>query len=285
MNNGEEINITENRNLTVLGEDVIQVEDNNFKIQKHPIDNSNQVNIQIKLTGKEDQVKIVKQAIQLNFNGPLLINAAGKNGSNGAAGKDKNDAVVFRDGSDGARGENGENGMNGDNLSIHVWKENDSIRVHVMNVNTSSVWKYRTPITEQITINVSGGDGGNGGNGGDGGDGKDGFVNEDKNKLPGDGGNGASGGNGGNGGNPGLLQVVFHENIKTLKNSFVYINQPGSGGTGGSGGKAGKAGVPAEGQQAAKNGSNGASGANGQNGDNNQNPTISVENFDFSSYH
>lgn len=281
MVNGEEIDITDNKNLTIENNDVKYLYGHTFKITKKPFDRGNEVTIHYKLEGKESEMINSSDQLHLNFRGPLNIIAAGKNGLAGADGKDKNDAIVFRDGGDGDRGENGKNGQPGDNLQIHVWKDRDTLFLNVFNLSRSETWKYKATLNSTISINVSGGDGGIGGNGGDGGDGKDGIITSDKNKLPGDGGNGANGGNGGNGGNPGNVQITFHQNATDYQQRFSYVLNPGAGGSGGTGGKAGKAGTAEIGQEPGIDGSNGTAGMNGINGTGVNSPSISVQNFDW----
>lgn len=285
-NKGERIDVTENNKLELRTDDLKYISDHHFKITKHPSQFEDaQVNFTLVLNGKDDLSITENKTLKLNFKGPLTIDAKGNNGSNGEVGKDKNDAIVFRNGSNGYDGSAGSNGENGSNLNIHVWKEGDTLMIHTNNANTGANWKFKSPIQNNITVIVSGGNGGNGGNGGDGGDGKDGFINSDKSKLPGDGGNGGRGGNGGNGGNPGTISIIFHSNAFAHKNQFSYNQNVGLGGAGGSGGKAGQAGTPAEGQSTSNNGVAGSNGANGQNGTNAASPIIQELDFDWTSFY
>ena len=281
MLNGEEIDITDNKKLSIQNSDIKYLYGHTFKVIKKPIARENKLTVQLKLDGKDDETISSSHQVLLNFKGPLYITANGKNGGAGADGKDKSNAILFRNGGDGDRGENGKNGKPGDNLQIYVWKDQDSLFINVSNLTQSVKWKYKATLSSLISISASGGDGGVGGNGGDGGDGKDGIINSEKNKLPGNGGDGANGGNGGNGGSPGSIQIIFHENATNYQSQFNYTLNSGAGGSGGTGGKAGKAGTAEIGQEPGIDGSNGNAGMNGMNGAGVNSPVISIQAFNW----
>ena len=101
MNDGKEINITNNRKLNINSNDIIPINSKQFKIIKHPkLFNDNTACLDIKIKDK-DYLFETKDSIKINFKGDLNINANGLDGDNGINQKHRNSPLIFRDGSNG----------------------------------------------------------------------------------------------------------------------------------------------------------------------------------------
>lgn len=193
-----------------------------------------------------------------DYSGNLVIDFSGKSrywGKKGRSGRS--------DGDDGDNGDNGEDGGDGDNITVYVWKENDSYYFKVGYVIMDKSYYYKAKdLTTSIHIVSMGGRGGDGGDGGWGASGRNGT--EDKSAC--DGGNGGRGGYGGNGGNGGNVYVFIHPSAQMIEEKIQVFNFGGDGGNGGKGGNAGSAGSAYENNSQPYDGTDGEEGNDGYSG-------------------
>lgn len=284
LKDGEEIDVTNNRNLTFQSNDLQQHFGKKFKIVKHPVSfDDNKILAQYTITEKEVASTFI-DSIKLNLRGDLMVDAKATNGVDGIDQKNRNTAYVFRDGNDGEHGTVGTNGQNAGDYTAYVWKEDAAYYIYVQNIETKEEWRYKSFEPGTITIDVSGGNGGNGGNGGDGGNGKDGKIEGSKSKTPGNGGDAGFGGDGGNGGNAGSVICFLHTNAAEVELKITFNVSGGAGGQGGTKGKPGQPGKPLDGQLASLVGSIGRNGRAGFRGNDGQMPHVTIQEFDFSGY-
>jgi len=267
MNDGSELDVTNNRKLTLISEDIVRNGlTKSFKIVKHPTSFSeNTANVNITITDKE-LIFQATDSIRMNFKGDLTIDAKGNNGIDGVSQKNRGSRLLLRDGRHGANGTHGTNGQSAERYVSNIWLENNLTHIYVINQQTNEVWRYKTLGEGSITFNLKGGNGGNGGHGGDGGNGRNGSLNNGKYKRPGHGGDGGHGGRGGDGGNGGTVHVTIHPNNSQIEPKLNYLTDGGNHGAPGKGGKFGKGGTPLAGQIAGTIGKNGTRGWSGRNG-------------------
>lgn len=284
LKDGEEVDVTNNRNLTLQSNDIEQQFGKKFKIIKHPVTfNDNSVVVNYSITEKELVTSFV-DSIKLNLRGDLLIDASALNGEDGIDQKNRSTPLIFRDGNDGDHGTPGTVGKDAGNYLAYIWKEDASYFIYVQNIQTKEEWRYKSVEPGVISIDVSGGNGGDGGDGGDGGTGKDGKQEGEKLKTPGNGGDAGFGGDGGNGGNAGSVICFLHNNAAELELKISFNVSGGVGGQGGSKGKPGQPGKPLTGQAASLTGRTGRDGRAGIRGSDGQMPQIAIQEFDFSVY-
>ena len=284
LNDGEEIDVTNNRNLTLQSNDIEKQFGKKFKIVKHPTSfNDNKVLAQYTITEKTETISFT-DTLRLNLRGDLKVDAKAPNGTDGIDQKNKNTAFVFRDGGDGEHGTSGTSGQDAGDYAVYVWKENAEYFIYVQNIQTKEEWRYKSLEPGTITIDASGGNGGNGGDGGDGGNGKDGKKEGDKSRTPGNGGDAGFGGNGGNGGAGGSIICFLHNNAAELETKIAFNVSGGAGGKGGNKGKPGQPGKALEGQLESLVGRTARNGLDGQRGTDGQMPQVSIMEFDFSGY-
>ncbi len=284
LKDGEEVDITNNRNLTFLSSDLEKQLGKKYKIVKHP--NSFSDNIAIAnytISEKEESVTYI-DTIRLNLRGDLKVDAKAPRGTDGIDQKNRSTPLVFRNGNDGDHGTPGTNGQDAGDYLAYIWKEETAYYIYIQNIQTKEEWRYKSIEPGIISIDVSGGNGGNGGDGGDGGTGKDGKQDGDKLKTPGNGGDAGFGGDAGNGGNGGSVICFLHSNAAELELKISFNVSGGAGGQGGSKGKPGQPGKPLTGQAASLVGRNGRNGRNGLSGNDGQMPQISIQEFDYSGY-
>jgi len=284
LKDGEEIDVTNNRNLAFLSNDLQQQFGKKFKIVKHPKSfDDNIVLAQYTITEKE-VVTTFMDSIKLNLRGDLKVDAKGLDGADGIDQKNRNTAYVFRDGNAGEHGTPGTVGLNAGDYIAYIWKEEAAYFIYVQNIQTKEVWRYKSFEPGVISIDVSGGSGGAGGDGGDGGNGKDGKIEGDKSRTPGNGGDAGFGGDGGNGGNAGSVICFLHSNAAELELKIAFNVSGGVGGQGGSKGKPGQPGKALAGQLESLVGRTGRDGRNGFRGNDGQMPQVTIQEFDFSGY-
>lgn len=285
MNDGAEIDVTNNRKLHLVSKDVIRNgSSKEFKIVKHPtLFSDNAANVSIKITDKE-QVFQTTDSIRINFKGNMIIDAKGANGQNGITQKNRWSRVLLREGKHGENGTDGTDGQNADSYISNIWLEDHFTHVYIKNQRTNVVWRYKTLAEGTITFNLKGGTGGSGGNGGNGGNGRNGSLNNGKYKRPGNGGDGGNGGASGSGGNGGSVQVTIHSNNSQIETKLVYFTNGGHRGNPGKAGKSGKAGTPVAGQTAGRIGRTGITGNSGRNGLDGQTQRIKVKDFDSNQF-
>ena len=267
MNDGTEIDVTNNRKLNIVSDDIVRSGiSKKYKIVKHPTSfNDNTANVQITITDKE-QVFQVTDSIRMNFKGDLVIDAQGTDGFDGEDQNNRSDRLLLRDGKHGDNGSHGTNGQNADNYIANIWLEDGYTYVYMRNQRTNEIWRYKTLGEGKIAFNLQGGNGGNGGDGGNGGNGRDGKITDGKYTRPGNGGDGGQGGNSGFGGNGGSVQITVHPNNSQIETKLMYFTDGGNRGNTGKGGKAGKPGVAVTGQTPGRTGRTGVSGRSGRNG-------------------
>lgn len=284
LKDGEEINVTNNRNLTFVSSDLDKQFGKKYKIVKRPTSfNDNTVVAQYTISEKEETVTFI-DSIKLNLRGDLKIDAKGLNGTDGIDQKNRNTAFVFRDGNAGEHGTVGTNGQDAGNYLAYIWKEENAYFIYIQNIATKIEWRYKSVEPGVISIDVSGGNGGDGGDGGDGGNGKDGKQEGDKLKTPGNGGDAGFGGDGGNGGNAGSVICFLHSNAAELELKISFNVSGGAGGQGGTKGKPGQPGKALAGQLESLVGRTGRDGRNGFRGNDGQMPQVTIQEFDFNGY-
>lgn len=283
MLNGDEIDVTSHRKMDFSSPDISK-SGGTFTVVRRPMSfDEDKVAFSISVTDKEESY-VQKDTLLMNFRGGISISSRGFDGENGINQKDRGSSWVFRDGKSGENGTNGNPGTPGGNLEARIWKEGDLYLMTVTDLNSLSIWRYKTVGTSPLYFDCSGGNGGRGGNGGNGSDGKDGEKDEDgKVKRSGNGGNGGDGGDGGNAGDGGMVRVVIHPSASGISGQLQYDLNGGSGGEGGRGGVAGKAGVALAGQAVSANGATGRQGRRGNAGQNG-NSTLTIEEFDPETY-
>ena len=280
---GEEIDITNNRHLTLTSNDVVQ-RGKVFEIVKHPSSFNDQfIRLSYTYVNKEE-VLVISDSIQLNLRGDLRIDGSGADGLNGVNQSNRSTPLVFRDGKDGEHGTDGQHGSSAENYIGYIWKEGSDYYVYVQNIITKEEWKYISREPSKILFDLSGGDGGNGGNGGDGSNGKDGELDGEKSKRPGNGGNAGNGGSGGNGGSAGSIVLFLHSNAAELESKISFDMSAGNAGRAGEKGKPGLPGKALAGQVAGIKGRIGVNGLTGMRGQDGQVPEIAIQEFDFSGY-
>lgn len=210
---------------------------------------------------------------QLNYEGLVTWNFSGERG---AAGNSKSSRFLpVRIGGtgllDGKDGEDGKPGTDGFDVTLYVYRVEDSTFYNRNGFNLYAVKAVAqnggnikvTFIAEKygkLILKANGGDGGNGGEGGPGVDGN----NEGNNTVAGTGTDGGKGGNGGKGGTSGHVKIYIDSNAREFLNLLEVQNRGGMGGLGGLGGAGGKCGINRSGSRA----SDGRKGANGSNGNN-----------------
>ena len=120
MNDGSEVDITRNRKLNLISDDIIRSGNfKEFKIIKHPKSfTENTANIEIIIKDKESVFQIT-DSIRINFKGDLIIDANGINGFDGVNQKNSRTPILFRD---GKHGEDGTDGGDGKNAEIYTSK-------------------------------------------------------------------------------------------------------------------------------------------------------------------
>jgi hypothetical protein len=212
------------------------------------------------------------------------INLNSDNGEDGVSYKTNTSRVNNRNGGDGYRGENGHNGNQGESFVSNIWKENDSIKMTIVNPISKESKMFAYSILDSLIISICGGNGGNGGNGENGFDGLNGTekINASGDlitRLPGNGGRGGDGGNGGNGGNGGSISITLNSNVSYLAPKIMIINHGGQGGNGGLSGSGGKAGMPLPQQILKTDAEMGVNGKNGINGLIGEKPVIKIVDF------
>ena len=284
LKDGEEIDVSNNRNLAFQSNDLEQQFGKKFKIVKHPNSfNDNIAVAQYSISEKENTVTFA-DTLRLNLRGDVKIDAKGLRGVDGIDQKNRNTAIVFRDGNNGEHGTEGTAGQNAGNYIAYIWKEDAAYFVYVQNIETKAEWRYKSFEPGTISIDVSGGNGGSGGDGGDGGNGKDGKLEGSKSKTPGNGGDAGFGGEGGQGGNAGSVVCFLHSNAAELELKIGFNVSGGAGGQGGAKGKPGQPGKVLDGQSASRVGRTGRSGRDGIRGRDGQMPQVAIQEFDFSGY-
>lgn len=283
MLNGDEIDVTSHRKMDFSSTDISK-SGGVFTVVRRPVSfDEDMATFSISVTDKEESY-LQKDTLRMNFRGGISISARGFDGESGTDQKNRGSSWVFRDGKTGENGTQGNPGTPGGNLETHIWKDGALYYMTVTDLNTLSIWRYKTVGTSALYFNLSGGNGGRGGNGGNGSDGKNGEKDEDgKYKRPGDGGNGGDGGDGGNGGDGGTVRIVLHPNASEISGQLQYDLNGGSGGEGGRGGVAGKAGQALSGQAVSANGATGRQGRRGSSGRNGSIDSI-IEEFDPETY-
>ena len=280
---GEEIDLTNNRHLTVTSNDVVQF-GKNFNIVKHPSSfDDPYIRLSYTYANKEDVIAF-SDSIQLNFRGDLRVDGSGKDGENGENQKDRSSPIVFRDGKHGEHGTDGEHGGSAGDYITYIWKEGADYFIYAQNIHTKVEWRFISREPGAILFDHSGGDGGKGGSGADGSNGKDGVIDGDKSKAPGNGGNAGNGGNGGNGGNAGSIVLFLHSNAAELENKIAFNMSAGNAGQFGAMGKPGLPGKALEGQLEGFKGQIGRNGLTGMRGQDGQAPPITIQEFDFNLY-
>ncbi len=155
MNDGTEIDVTNNRKLNIVSEDIIRNGiSKKFKIIKHPTSFSdNTANVHITITDKEDVFQIT-DSIRMNFKGELVINAQGIDGFDGESQNNRSSRILLRDGKHGSSGSNGTDGENTDIYIANIWLEDGLTYVHLQNQRTNLVWRYKTLGEGNITFNL-----------------------------------------------------------------------------------------------------------------------------------
>jgi len=284
LQDGEEIDVTNNRNFTLISNDLEKQLGKKYKIVKHPTSfNDNIAFAQYIITEKEETATYT-DSIRLNLRGDLKVDAQGQNGTSGIDQKNRSTPLVFRDGNDGDHGTPGTNGQNAGDYMAYIWKEETAYYIYVQNIQTKEEWRYKSIEPGTISIDVSGGNGGRGGNGGDGGTGKDGKQDGEKLKTPGNGGDAGFGGDGGNGGNAGSVICFLHSNAAELELKISFNVSGGAGGEGGTKGKPGQPGKALTGQAASLVGRIGRNGRPGRRGVDGRMPQVTIQEFDFIGY-
>ena len=231
----------------------------------------------------KDEEFVSSDSVMMNFEGPLRVLYNGANGINGEHQRSKGTPLLWRDGKDGDHGPHGTDGKSAEGHTIHIWKDQLFVYLHVIKTSSGDVYKYQMKSGNSIHFDFSGGNGGNGGDGGDGGNGKNGELKGEKIKRAGDAGNGGDGGNAGAGGNGGNLNVILHSNCAEMEQYITYNMSGGRAGNPGEAGKAGRAGSPLTGQQAGKAGWNGTHGQTAFTGSNGTYKQF-IEDFDIDDY-
>lgn len=284
LTNGEEIDVSNNRNLTFNSTDLSRQFGKKYKVVKHPQSfDDNLVLVQYIINEKESTATYI-DSIRLNQRGDLKIDSKAPNGTDGQDQKNRSTPLVWRDGNDGDHGTPGTNGQDAGDYIAYIWKEDAAYFIYVQNILTKEEWRYKCLEPGTISFDVSGGNGGDGGDGGDGGTGKDGKQEGDKVKTPGNGGDAGFGGNGGNGGNAGSVVCFLHSNAAELELKISFNVSGGAGGQGGNKGKPGQPGKPLDGQTASLVGRTGRNGRPGFRGNDGQMPEVSILEFDYSGY-
>ncbi|MGB0915460.1 MAG: hypothetical protein ACPGVI_05270 [Crocinitomicaceae bacterium] len=285
MHDGSEIDITNNRKLTITSEDIIKNGlTKKFKIVKRPTSfNDNTANIHLTIRDKEDTYQRT-DSIRMNFKGDLYIDARGEDGFPGESQKNKSSRLLLRDGKHGDHGTHATNGQNADEYVSNIWQEAGMTFIYMRNTRTGMVWRYKTLGQGTITFDLTGGNGGNGGDGGDGGNGRDGRLSDGKYTRPGNGGDGGNGGNSGSGGNGGTVHVMIHPNNSVIETKLVYVTDGGIRGNSGKAGKGGRPGTPVNGQAAGRSGRPGYTGQSGRNGIDGQVQPLNFQEFEFNQF-
>ena len=232
----------------------------------------------------KDEEFVSADSVMMNFQGPLRLLYNGANGINGEHQRSKGTPLLWRDGKDGEHGPHGTDGESAESHTIHIWKDDSFVYLHVTKMNSGNIFKYQMIPSNSIHFDFSGGNGGNGGDGGDGGNGKDGELKGEKIKRAGDAGNGGNGGNAGSGGNGGDLKVILHSNCSEMEQYITYNVSGGRAGNPGEAGKAGRAGSPLTGQQAGRAGWNGTHGQTAFTGSNGS-YSLFIEDFNIDEYY
>lgn len=280
---GEEIDITNNRHLTLNSNDIVQI-GKNFTIVKHPSSfDDHYIRFAYTYVNKEEIINF-SDSILLNLRGDIRIDGSGKDGEHGINQKDRSNPVVFRDGKNGEHGTDGAHGTSAGDFIAYVWKEGTDYFIYAQNIHTKEEWRFVSREPKKILFDLSGGHGGNGGRGADGSNGKDGIIDGDKSKVPGNGGNAGNGGNGGNGGNAGSVILFLHTNAAELESKITFNVSAGNAGEFGAMGKPGLPGKALEGQLEGFKGQIGRNGLTGMRGQDGQVPPITIQEFDFSNY-
>ena len=284
LKDGEEVDVTNNRNLSFISNDLEKQLGKKYKIVKHPVSfDDNIAFAQYGITEKDETV-FYTDSIRLNLRGDLKVDAKALNGTDGIDQRNKSTPLFFRDGNNGEHGTQGTTGQDAGDYTAYIWKEGSAYFIYVQNIQTKLAWRYKSIEPGMISIDVSGGDGGNGGNGGDGGTGKDGKQEGGKFKTPGNGGDAGFGGDGANGGRAGSVICFLHSNAAGLELKISFNVSGGAGGQAGTKGKPGQPGKSIEGQAAGLVGRNGRNGRPGRRGIDGQMPQIAIQEFDFSGY-
>lgn len=284
LKDGEEVDITNNRNLTFNSIDLEKQLGKKYKVVKHPTSFNDNIAFAQYTISEKDATATYSDSIRLNLRGDLKVDAKAINGVDGINQKNRSTPLVWRDGNDGDHGTPGTNGQDAGDYLAYIWKEGTAYFIYVQNIQTKEEWRYKSIEPGMISIDVSGGNGGRGGNGGDGGTGKDGKLEGGKSKTPGNGGDAGFGGEGGNGGNAGSVICFLHSNAAELELKISFNVSGGAAGQGGTKGKPGQPGKPLDGQPASRVGRAGRDGRRGINGNDGQMPQVTIQEFDFSGY-
>jgi len=284
MHDGSEMDITNHRKLDINSAILDFNSKGSITVIGHPLSFNDATAIcNFKIEDKNESFTD-KDSLRLNYRGPILVTANGVDGEDGEDQGTRGQRLIGRDGKDGEPGGFGLSGGNGDSFTAHVWKDDNTLKVHLVNNASGVVWKYKTVNSEDLWFNISGGDGGDGGDGGSGSDGKDGVITEKGSKRPGNGGDAGSGGNGGNGGNGGSIDFILHPTAAHLSGSFTVRNGGGTGGNNGEPGNPGDGGNAASGQTPGLAGIRGVRGFDGVNGMPGPLPTYTTEEFDINQF-
>ena len=111
----------------------------------------------------KDEEFVSADSVMMNFQGPLRLLYNGANGINGEHQRSKGTPLLWRDGKDGEHGPHGTDGKSAESHTIHIWKDQSFVYLHVTKMSSGDIFKYQMTLGNSIHFDFSGGNGGNGG--------------------------------------------------------------------------------------------------------------------------